>query len=174
MVTNGKTKTNNHNGKGNGNGIGHNKRLFIEKYPECGSVGATLKAIGIKSRRTFYNWCDADPHFKEFYYNELLPNRRDILVSEMYHIAKGDFKSNDVQVRALFGFLKATDHADTGPDRLEFNDRNKLDMTADIRSDVTTKGESINDGFAKLPAETVRDAINILTKAGVPITISQN
>jgi hypothetical protein len=67
--------------------ICRNKRLFLEKYPEYGSVGATLKSIGVKRRATFYDWCDADPKFKAFYETELLPNRRDAVASIVYRMA---------------------------------------------------------------------------------------
>jgi hypothetical protein len=127
MATKARKNGNNCNRNSN-NGVGRNKRLFLEKYPDYGSIGATLRAIGIKSRRTFYNWRDSDPHFKEVYETELLPNRRDELVSEMYRIARGSLKATAVQVTALFGFLKATDHADTGPDRLCFTERYRHEL----------------------------------------------
>lgn len=119
MVTKAKTKPN--NGNGYINGMCRSKRLFLEKYPEYGSIGATLKAIGIKQRRTFYFWCEADPHFEEIYRTELLPNRRDELVSRMYRIATGQVKATAGQLTALFGFLKATDHV--ADDDLVFTER---------------------------------------------------
>lgn len=140
------TKKNGKNNK-NGNDLCRNKKLFLEKYPEYGSVGETLKAIGVKSRTTFYNWCKKDHKFEKVYLTELLPNRRDECVSLMYRYAtgrlgketktytnrKGETWSEEVpvslpdtQVRALFGMLKATDHSDTGEDRLIFIEKHQL------------------------------------------------
>ena len=162
MVTKTKKTGNNRNHSGN-NSVGRNKRLFLEKYPEHGSVGATLRAIGIKSRRTFYNWCEADPHFKQVYETELLPNRRDELVSKMYQIARGQLKAADVQVRALFGFLKATDHADTGPDRLVFAERYQHELTGkgggpmEVEVDVKGKLISLLDRLAARERQAASD-----------------
>lgn len=125
-----------------------NKKRFIEAYPDCGSVGATLKAIGVKARQTFYNWCGDDPKFRAYYEGELLPNRRDELVSLLYKTATGRLGTTvstttnyktlkettkeepivlpPTQLTALFGFLKATDHADKGFDRLIFIDRQQV------------------------------------------------
>jgi len=128
-----------------------NKKLFLEKYPEYGSVGATMAAIGVKCRRTFYKWLDADPAFKEQYETELLPNRRDELVSLLYRVATGRLGThvktyirkdgtetteevpNEIpatQLTGIFGFLKATDHNDIpdSPDRLHFTEKHQLEM----------------------------------------------
>jgi hypothetical protein len=67
--------------------INRNKKLFLEKYPEHGTVGATMKAIGLKRRETFYDWCKDDPQFKKIYQTELLPNRRDVVVSTVFKMA---------------------------------------------------------------------------------------
>ncbi len=64
------------------------KQAFIKLYPDYGSVGSTLKAIGVKSRNTFYNWLK-DDRFRGIYENELLPNRRDEVVSLVYRVATG-------------------------------------------------------------------------------------
>jgi hypothetical protein len=162
MATKARKNGNNCNRNSN-NGVGRNKRLFLEKYPDYGSIGATLRAIGIKSRRTFYNWRDSDPHFKEVYETELLPNRRDELISEMYRIARGEMKATDVQVRALFGFLKATDHADTGPDRLVFTERYQHEMMGkdggpmEVEVDVKGKLISLLDRLAARTGEATSD-----------------
>lgn len=130
----------------------NNKKLFIEKYPEWGSVGATLKAIGVKSRTTFYNWCDADPHFKEIYEIELVPNRRDEVSSLVYRAATGRLGTTEEQVfskyggtinknvpvslsqtqmTAAFAFLKATDHVEKteDPGRLVFCEKNQVELS---------------------------------------------
>jgi len=134
--------------QGNGTTIGRNKKLFLEKYPEYGSVWVTLKALGVKSRRTFYHWCESDPRFKEVYETELLPNRRDELSSQMYQIATGRIMATDVQVRALFGFLKATDHADTGTDRLYFTERYRHELTGkdghSMEVEIDAKGKLVS------------------------------
>lgn len=128
-----------------------NKKTFIKLYPEHGSVGMTLKAMGIKSRNTFYNWLN-DSKFKEIYENELLPNRRDEVVSLVYRVATGRLGTHlktithkngkttteevpneipQTQLTAAFGFLKATDHTDhpkdpSAPDRLIFTEKYQL------------------------------------------------
>ncbi len=43
----------------------NSKRLFLEKYPKYGTIEATLRAIGLKSRTSFYGWLKADPKFKD-------------------------------------------------------------------------------------------------------------
>jgi len=67
--------------------LSKNKKLFLEKYPEYGTVGKTLKEIGVKSRQTFYDWLKNDAKFKAAYENELLPNRRDEVASIVYRMA---------------------------------------------------------------------------------------
>jgi hypothetical protein len=127
------------------------KQAFIKLYPEYGSVGATLKAIGIKSRNTFYNWLK-DDRYRGIYENELLPNRRDEVVSLVYRVATGKLGThvktvtykngtetteevpNEVpqtQLTAAFGFLKATDHTDhpkepNAPDKLIFTEKYQI------------------------------------------------
>lgn len=148
--------TNNHNG--NGNELCRNKKLFLEKYPEHGSIGATLQAIGIKSRTSFYKWCKSDTHFKQVYEAELLPNRRDAVQSVVYRMAtahksvalcpvcegsgkygdkgchgchgKGwvEVRTDGAQLTAAFGFLKATDHAADEYDRAVFTEKNQVEL----------------------------------------------
>jgi hypothetical protein len=72
---------------GNGNKCCQNKKLFIQKYPEYGSIGETLRAIGLKERKTFYKWLATDANFNAIYYHELLPNRRDTVQSVVYRMA---------------------------------------------------------------------------------------
>jgi len=122
--------------------ISKNKKLFLEKYPECGTVGATLSEIGVKSRQTFYDWLKSDPKFKATYESELIPNRRDKVASVVFRIAtaeknvvicpvcdktgkvdgrqchgckgKGwvEVHADNTQLTAAFGYLNATDHND--------------------------------------------------------------
>jgi len=151
----GKSSSNGHgrNGyNGNGNSISHNKRQFLEKYPEYGTVGATMRAIGVKCRRTFYKWRASDPRFKEIYETELLPNRRDELASMMYRMGTGrlgfhlkttTYKNGTIveeevpneipptQLTAMFGFLKATDHNEDpdAKDRLVFCEKNQVEIS---------------------------------------------
>lgn len=80
------------NGNGNGNGFKHKSQriaAFKREYPKYGTVGMTLKAIGIKCRKTFYNWLESDAAFKRYYEEELKPNRIDELVSAAFEIATG-------------------------------------------------------------------------------------
>lgn len=106
-----------------------NKKLFIKNYPEYGTIGSTLKAIGIKSRTTFYNWLN-DKKFNDIYENELKPNRRDDVVSVVYRVASGKMKIDSTQLTAAFGFLKATDHIseDITKDRLVFCEKNQVEF----------------------------------------------
>jgi len=164
MVTKAKTKPN--NGNGYINGMCRSKRLFLEKYPEYGSIGATLKAIGIKQRRTFYFWCEADPHFEEIYRTELLPNRRDELVSRMYRIATGQIKATGGQLTALFGFLKATDHIarDDAFDRLVFSEKTQVELMGkdggpmEVEVDIKSKLASIFNRLAARAGEAKGDS----------------
>lgn len=126
------------------------KREFIKVYPEHGTIGATLQAIGIKRRRTFYDWTANDAAFKACYEDELLPNRRDEVASMVYRTATGQLGkhirtftnkfgklieeevANEIpstQLTAAFGFLKATDHVDKdGKDRLVFCEKNQIEL----------------------------------------------
>ncbi len=122
MVTNGNGKTKSNKSKRTET-LCQNKRLFIEKYPEYGSIGRTLRAIEIKSRQTFYSWCESDPRFKEFYKTVLLPNRRDELITVVYQAAVGKMRINREQLLAAFGFLKATNHVDDEYDDLDFREK---------------------------------------------------
>ena len=76
----------------NGNGgafksVDERKAKFKELYPKYGSIGQTLREMGIKSRQSFYKWCNSDPGFKRIYEEELKPNRIDELVSAAFQIA---------------------------------------------------------------------------------------
>jgi hypothetical protein len=159
-----------------------NKKEFIRRYPEYGSVGATLKAIGVKSRKTFYNWCDSDPKFKAVYEEELLPNRRDDCVSLLYQAAMGKLGTHirtwtekrtgnayeeevenelaETQRSAIFGFLKATDHNDDpkSPDRLIFAEKHQItgEGGGPIKVEINAKDKllSILNSIAARGAET--------------------
>jgi len=96
------------------------KSQFIKLYPEYGTVGATLKAIGIRSRRTLYLWLKGDANFARVYNEELLPNRRDEIASIVYRAARGSLSLQKDQLTAAFGFLKATDHIN---DDLQFREK---------------------------------------------------
>ncbi|MDD5220508.1 MAG: hypothetical protein PHV11_08075 [Candidatus Bipolaricaulis sp.] len=131
--------------------ICQNKKAFLKRYLDYGSVGETLKSIGIKSRMTFYTWMKADPNFKRIYEEELLPARRDEVISVVYRAATGRLgtytetttkKNGDVvtaempivlpqtQLTAAFGFLKATDHNDDpkSKDRVVFIEKNQIEL----------------------------------------------
>ena len=107
------------------------KRKFIERYPECGTVLATAKAIGLKSRRTVYDWLESDPKFKSIYEDVLLPNRREALASLIYQAALGEKKLNKSQLAAAVSFLKATEVKMTKSeyrDDLVFSEHNQSAM----------------------------------------------
>lgn len=76
----------NKNGNG-GKSSDQLKAAFKIAYVKWGTVGMALKEIGIRSRRSFYNWCEADAAFKRYYDEELKPNRIDELVSTALDIA---------------------------------------------------------------------------------------
>ncbi len=89
---------------GNGNGAKSSeakRRAFIQEYPKYGSVGETIRAIGVRNRRTFYNWCDAHPDFKKIYDEVLKPNRIDELLTTAYQIATAGKLKNK---KNTFGF----------------------------------------------------------------------
>jgi len=135
-----------------------NKKLFLEKYPECRTVRNTLDAIGIKTRSTFYHWCEQDPKFKKIYLTELLPNKRDKFVKMLEDIALGEVKANNTQLTAIFGMLKASDHIDTGPDRLIFVERHQLTGAdggpIEVEHDAKGKLARLLDSFAARAGKT--------------------
>jgi hypothetical protein len=162
------------------------KQAFIKLYPEYGSVGATLKAIGIKSRWTFYCWLK-DEKFKALYENELLPNRRDEVVSWVYrvatnrlgtHIKTVTYKNGTVteeevsneapptQLTSAYGFLKATDHIEEpdAKDRLVFCEKNQIELTGkDGRPLPIGETNVFNYNIGK---EGIAEALEILISAG--------
>jgi len=75
------------NGNGNSGSVRDKQVKFRKLYPQYGSIGATLKIIGIRSRTTFYRWLEQYPSFKKDYEEELKPNRIDALLSAAYEIA---------------------------------------------------------------------------------------
>lgn len=121
-----------------------NKKKFLQLYPDYGSIGSTLKAIGIKTRSRFYGWCKADPKFKEIYETELLPNRRDEMVSVVYRAARGDLKLQKDQLTAAFGFLKATDHAAEPMDKLVFVEKYQHELSGVGGGPVPVRVEIVN------------------------------
>jgi len=157
--------------------LAHSKQKFLKLYPEYGAVGPTMKAIGLKCRRTFYNWLENDPKFKELYLTELMPNRRDELVSLVYRVASGklgtytktterangDIITEEVpygipqtQLTAAFGFLKATDHNDTGEDRMIFVEKHQLEVSGKDGKPIILKVvyDDSNKGIHDTPAES--------------------
>ena len=64
-----------------------NKAKFIDRYLELGSIGATMEALGVR-RQLFAQWCREDPEFKRVYYEELLPARRDKVISQVYRLTQ--------------------------------------------------------------------------------------
>lgn len=173
-----------------------NKKQFIRLYPEYGSVGSTLKAIGIKSRNTFYSWLNNDERFKNIYEKELLPNRRDEMVSTVYQTGlgknrvalcpicdgSGKYKdgkchgckgcgwiyipSDGTQLTAAFGFLKATDHIED-PDT-----KDRLVFIEKNQVELTGKGGAplplgeTNVFNFNIGKEGIAEALQILINAG--------
>lgn len=164
--------------------VSENKKLFIKNYLEYGTVWATLRAIGVKSRQTFYNWCESDPEFKRFYEHELVLNRRDELASLVYRVATGRLGTHiktvtykngtttkeevpneipQTQLTAAFGFLKATDHTDhpkepQAPDKLIFTEKYQLTGEGGgplkVESDAKERILSAISGFAARTRES--------------------
>jgi len=90
-----------------------NQRAFIDAYPVEGTVGKTMKAIGM-GRRTFYDWIK-DPEFNAVY-QELKQDRIDELVTRLYKFIRegkdeddNPIKLNQQQLIASFFLLKAFD-----------------------------------------------------------------
>lgn len=158
---------NNHGKNGtNSNNMSRNKKLFLEKYLEYGTVGATMKAIGLKRRETFYDWCRRDAHFKKLYETELLPNRRDEMAALMYRYASGklgDQNLPDTRVRCMFGFLKATDHVDDPADlgRLVFCEKNQVEIAG------AGGGAIKHDIEVTLNGDNLTQTLQFLADAGV-------
>ncbi len=172
--------------------ISKNKKLFLEKYPECGTVGVTLSEIGIRSRQTFYDWLKNDAKFKAVYEEELIPNRRDKVASVVFRIAtaeknvvicpvcdktgkvdgrachgchgKGwvEVRADSTQLTAAFGYLNATDHND--------NPKAKDRLKFTERHEVTGKDggpiEVKNDAKGKLLSALNRIAASSGTPEG--------
>ena len=114
----------------NGNTIkaAQHKAEFIRLYPQYGTIGLTLKAIGIKTRWTFYKWCKNDAAFKKYYQEELLPNERDENISLLREIARGKVKASPVQLTALFGFLKATNRIRDEYSPFDFVEKSQVEI----------------------------------------------
>jgi len=125
------------------------KSQFIKLYPQYGTIGVTLKAIGIKSRRTFYNWCEADADFKRYYQEELLPNERDENISLLRDIAKGTVKANAVQLTALFGFLKATNRIRDEYTPHDFVEKSQVEIGNTENKPFIARVEIDNSGSGK-------------------------
>jgi len=169
--------------------ISKNKKLFLEKYPEYGSVGETLSNIGVKSRQTFYDWLKADPKFKAVYENELIPNKRDKVSSVVFKIATaennvvkcpvcegsgkyGDSKchgckglgwvyvhADNVQLTAAFGYLNATDHNDDPKAKDRLKFTQKHEVTGKDGGPIEVK----NDAKGKLLSALNRIAASVGT-----------
>ena len=116
--------------KENGNTVKatQHKSQFIKLYPQYGTIGLTLKAIGIKTRWTFYKWCEKDAGFKRYYQEELLPNERDENISLLREIARGKVKASPVQLTALFGFLKATNRIRDEYSPFDFVEKSQVEI----------------------------------------------
>jgi hypothetical protein len=105
------------------------KKRFIELYPEYGTVGSTLKQIGIKSRNTFYEWMKDDAEFKAIYESQLQPDRRDVVASVIFRASIGKEKLNKDQLQAAMGFLRATEAGKKKKDDdLIFTEHTKSDI----------------------------------------------
>ena len=104
---------------GNGNGGKSSDQLkaaFKLAYVKCGTVGMALKEIGIKSRKSFYNWCASDAAFKRYYEEELKPNRIDELVSTALDIAN----AGRVKVKGQSGTSMVVDASKPQTDMIKF------------------------------------------------------
>ena len=89
------------------------QKSFVDEYPKQGTVGKTMKALGM-NRTYFYEWIK-DPEFNAVY-QELKADRIDELVTRLYKfITDGKdsddnpIKLNQQQLLAAFFLLKAFD-----------------------------------------------------------------
>jgi hypothetical protein len=88
--------------------VSADKKLFIEYYRQLGAVGVAAKSVKV-SRRTIYNWMEADAEFRAIYEEELKPDRIDELVHVLYMAALGVKPLTMPQVMSAFFLLKALD-----------------------------------------------------------------
>lgn len=82
------------------------KELFLKKYEYYGTVWPACRAAGIKSRKTPYNWCDADQEFAAAF-EEIQSRVEDDLASRVILTAKGKARMDADQLRAAMFTLKA-------------------------------------------------------------------
>lgn len=117
--------------------VAREKQAFIDNFPEYGTVGATIVAIGLKKCMTFYIWCAKDPEFKRIYDEELKPQQRDMVVSQIYRAAMGKIKLTQQQLTAAFGYAKATDKS--AQDGLIFREQYAHELSGPGGKEITLK-----------------------------------
>lgn len=67
------------------------KSEFITAYQKsCGNIRMACDMAGIKSRKTFYNWCEADPEFKKAIDSTLVYQQDLVQDMLLMKILKGD------------------------------------------------------------------------------------
>ena len=82
------------------------KELFLKKYEYYGAVWPACRAAGIKSRKTPYNWCEADKEFAAAF-EEIQARVEDDLASRLILHARGRAKMDADQIRSSIFTLKA-------------------------------------------------------------------
>lgn len=82
------------------------KRDFVNLYPIHGTVGKTMKALGVPRGR-FYTWLKDEEFFA--IYQILKKDRIDDLVSNLYDCVKGKVTLDRQQLYAAFFLLRAFD-----------------------------------------------------------------
>lgn len=82
------------------------KELFLKKYEYYGAVWPACRAAGIKSRKTPYNWCEADKEFASAF-EEIQARVEDDLASRLILATRGKVKMDADQIRASIFTLKA-------------------------------------------------------------------
>ncbi|GAH33462.1 unnamed protein product, partial [marine sediment metagenome] len=96
------------NNKANGLKTANNKMNFLAFYKTMGTVGQACEKVGIKSRKTIYNWIEKDKEFAEVY-EELKANRTDELTSTLYRSGVGELALTSAQVTSAIFLLKSFD-----------------------------------------------------------------
>lgn len=109
--------------------IAEQKKLFRRYYPEYGTVGGTLKVMGYRDRRTFYNWLEQDSAFRDWYEKEGQPNRRDVIATQIFRAASGKKRISHTQFLSAIAFLKAVESGKKHtPDDLAFTEKTQIDL----------------------------------------------
>ena len=144
------------------------QKAFVDNYLTEGTVGKTLKAIGLSSRGHFYQWLK-NPEFNAIY-QELKSDREDYLVSRLYKFIKGELEDgekivlNQQQLLAAFFLLKAFNPkvysdkmqlqhtgADGAPVKVTTVEVHRAEKPSDTKVTAEDMKETIPDGNTDTP-----------------------